>query len=414
VLLPAALALLAVLGAASAWLGIEARRFLASKPSEEHRAAVVLIPRGSGPKAVARLLAEAGVVADAERFAWYLRIQRAGGALRAGEFRFFTDMRPAEVLALLAGGKEVLHKLTLPEGLRIEEMAARVEEAGMGLAEGYTRLARDPDFIGTLALGLDAPPATLEGVLLPETYQFGLSVDEEDVVRAQVQRFADVWNERRRKRAAEIQMNPYEVTTLASIVEKETGAWRERPRIAAVFHNRLKKRMPLQSDPTTIYGIRDFDGDIRFSDLKRPHPWNTYVIQGLPPTPIAAPGLRAIDAVLWPDTASRDFFFVSRNDGSHQFSATYEEHARWVQYYQRERHVGPPPGEEGEAGERAGELGGAVEVPGIEGESATATATATEDGSGADGLGAEGRAPGEAPAAPEPAPAAAPEPSPSP
>jgi len=328
--------LLLVLGIAALVLRAEAKRFLETAPSSEHNERIVTIPRGSGPVAVATVLAEQGVVTDAGHFALFLRYRKATPQLRAGRFRFWTDHRPEEVLDLLLDAREVTYPVTFPEGLRIEQMAARCAAAGFGSAERYIELAGDAQFIAGLGLSLSPLPASLEGVLIPDTYLLPEDSDEEAVLVAQVRRFAEIWDERHRKAAELLGMSPYEVMILASIVEKETGKAEERPHIASVFHNRLQRGMKLESDPTIIYGLQDYDGDIRFSDIRRPHPWNTYVITGLPPSPIAGAGLAAIDAVLWPLQTS-DLFFVSRNDGSHHFSETYAEHARMVNRYQRGR-----------------------------------------------------------------------------
>ena len=331
------LALVFLAGAAVAGFGYtQVQSFLDATPSTEHAERIILIPRGSGPQAISRLLADEGVVTDAEHFALLLRYRKVASKLRAGQFRFWTDQRPDEVIEILLVAQEVTYPVTLPEGLRIEEMAERVEAAGFGVADANTRLARDAEFIASLDLGIAPTPPTLEGILIPNTYSMPAGSDERAVVMAQVRRFKELWDERRRARAAELGLSPYEVMTLASVVEKETGRSEERPHIASVFHNRLRKGMRLESDPTIIYGLEDYDGDIRRRDIRKPHPWNTYVIRGLPPTPIAGAGVAAIDAVLWP-LETGDFFFVSRNDGSHHFSKTYAEHARMVNRFQRQR-----------------------------------------------------------------------------
>lgn len=314
------------------WAQVEA--FVAAAPSGEHQERVLEIPRGSGPQSIASLLVEAGVITDAEKFALFLRWKKAAPGLRAGEFRFWTDQTPEEVLDVLLNAPEVTYSVTIPPGLRIEEMGARAQEAGRGSAERYVQLARDAAFIESLGLGLDPPPEHLEGLLVPETYSFGRDADEEDLLRAQIARYKEIWSAERKAAAEVIGLSPYEVTTLASVVEKETGAAHERPLIAGVFHNRLRRGMKLESDPTIIYGLVNYDGNIRRSDIRRPHPWNTYVIPALPPTPIAGPGVEAIDAVLHPEE-TRAIFFVSRNDGTHHFSETYAEHARMVRKYQR-------------------------------------------------------------------------------
>jgi UPF0755 protein len=331
-----ALLLLALLvaGGVAGWAWMQAQDFLEATPSAAHEERIIEIPRGSGPQTIASLLQGEGVVTDAERFTLFLRVRKATPKLRAGEYRFWTDQTPDEVLDVLLHAAEVTYAVTLAPGLRIEEMAGRVEAAGRGSAARYVELARDPDFIAGLDLPLEQDPENLEGILMPETYSFAREADEEDVVRAQVDRFVAIWDEARLARAAEIGMSPYEVVVLASVVEKETAAPAERPLIAGVFHNRLRKGMRLESDPTIIYGLTNYDGNIRRSDIRRPHRWNTYVIPALPPTPIAGPGVEAIDAVLHPES-TKAIFFVSRNDGTHHFSETYAEHARMVRKYQR-------------------------------------------------------------------------------
>jgi UPF0755 protein len=327
----------ALIGAVAAGVGyVKVREFLDVAPTTEHAERIISIPRGSGPQALSRLLEEEGVITDAEYFALFLRYEKAAGKLRAGQFRFWTDQTPHGVLEVLLAAQEVTYPVTLPEGLRIEEMAQRVEAAGFGSAQAYTALAKDPAFIASLDLGVSPPPPSLEGILIPNTYSMPAGSDERAVLKAQARRFKEVWDERRRARADELGMTPYNVMVLASVVEKETGRAEERPHIASVFHNRLRKGMRLESDPTIIYGLKNYDGDIRRSDIRRPHPWNTYVIRGLPPTPIAGAGVAAVDAVLWP-LQTGDFFFVSRNDGSHHFSETYAEHARMVNRFQRQR-----------------------------------------------------------------------------
>ena len=326
--------LLVVAAGVAGWGWLQARDFLEATPSTVHEERIIEIQRGWGPKRVSDLLDERGVVTDAERFALFLRWRDAAPGLRAGEYRFWTDQSPDEVLDVLLHATEVTYSVTLAPGLRIEEMGARVEEVGRGSAVRYAELARDPAFIAGLGLPLARAPENLEGILVPETYSFSRDADEEDIVRAQARRFVEIWDGFRIARAAEIGMTPYEVVVLASVVEKETAEPSERPLIAGVFHNRLRKGMRLESDPTIIYGLQNYDGNIRRSDIRRPHRWNTYVIPGLPPTPIASPGVEAIDAVLRP-TQTNALFFVSRNDGTHHFSETYAEHARMVRKYQR-------------------------------------------------------------------------------
>lgn len=330
-----ALGLLVAAGAAL-FAQREVTAFLETRPSTEHTERVLEIPRGAGPMAVSKLLADAGVVTDAERFSYFLRYRKAAPKLRAGEYRFFADATPDEVLDLLLNAPEVTRPITFPEGLRLEEMAKIVGDSGFGTEEEYLALVRDPAYIAAAGLPLDPPPKSLEGFLLPDTYSFSRDVNTRSIVDTQLRAFLSLWDERRVARAKELDLTANEIVTLASVVEKETGAPSERPHIAGVFHLRLKKRMKLQSDPTIIYGLTDYNGDIRYKDIHKPHPWNTYVIPGIPPSPIAGPGQAAIDAVLWPKE-TKDLFFVSRNDGTHHFSETYAEHARMVRKFQSRR-----------------------------------------------------------------------------
>lgn len=331
------MALVALVAVGVFWtLWSDYREFVETPAGQNHEERVVAIPRGAGPQTVSTLLVEQGVVSDPRLFQFFLRERKATPQLRAGEFRFWTDQTPVEVLDVLISGTEVGYSVTLPPGLRIEEMATRVEAAGRGSAARYRELAHSADFIAAADLGIVPPPTHLEGLLLPNTYSFPKVSSADDVIAAQLKAFKGVWDERRRNRAAEIGLSPYEVVTLASIVEKETGVVSERPLIAGVFHNRLKKGMRLESDPTIIYGLKNYDGNIRRSDIRRPHPWNTYVIRALPPTPIAGPGVEAIDGVLWP-TTTEALFFVAMGDGTHYFSETYAEHSRAVDRYQRRR-----------------------------------------------------------------------------
>jgi UPF0755 protein len=205
-----------------------------------------------------------------------------------------------------------------------------MEQHGVTSRIDFLQLARDPTFISSLGLKID----TLEGYLYPDTYKFPRSVKAKEVVATMVDHFRQIFVPEMQARAMELKMTEHEVVTLASVIEKETGADGERAEISAVFHNRLRKRIPLQSDPTVIYGLTGFDGNIRKKDLSTPSPYNTYKVVGLPPGPIANPGLRAIQATLYPSN-SHALYFVSRNDGTHQFSATLAEHNQAVEKYQK-------------------------------------------------------------------------------
>ena len=239
-------------------------------------------------------------------------------------------MTPAEILSTLRNGQVLLHSLTVPEGLTIAQIADLASQDGLTDRAEFIRLAKDRAFVASL--GIEAE--TLEGYLYPNTYKFPRAVKAREVLVAMVEQLRQVVGPDLLARMQELKMTMHEVLTLASVIEKETGSGGERPEISAVFHNRLKKHIPLQSDPTVIYGLPAFDGNLHKKDLSSPSPYNTYRVQGLPPGPIANPGIQAIRATLYPSD-SRSLYFVSRNDGTHQFSATLIEHNKAVEKYQK-------------------------------------------------------------------------------
>lgn len=298
---------------------------------------VVEVPPGTGPKGIAELLAKAGAVDDAERFYRYVRwVRRVGGRLKAGEYAFRPDapQTPAQIVERLMKGEVRAIKVTIPEGLRLDEQAALFEAAGVAKAAELVKLARDATFSHSLGIEADS----LEGYLFPDTYQVPRNATAEQVLRWQVERFRKAWSEAESRRASGIGLTLHQGVTLASIVEKETGQPQERPRISCVFHNRLRKDMKLQTDPTVIYAkilrTGSYDGNIRKSDLEAPHPYNTYAVKGLPPGPIANAGEAALVAALSPITCE-DLFFVSRNDGTHIFCPTLACHEAAVETWQR-------------------------------------------------------------------------------
>jgi UPF0755 protein len=224
----------------------------------------------------------------------------------------------------------VLHPLTIPEGLTMVQIADLASHEGFADRAEFLRLAKDGTFVASLGIKAD----TLEGYLYPDTYKFSRGVKTREVLVAMVEQLREMVVPDLLARMQERKMTMHEVLTLASVIEKETGSGSERPEISAVFHNRLKKHIPLQSDPTVIYGLPAFDGNIHKKDLSSPSPYNTYRVKGLPPGPIANPGIQAIRAALYPSD-SHSLYFVSRNDGTHQFSATLIEHNKAVEKYQK-------------------------------------------------------------------------------
>jgi UPF0755 protein len=229
------------------------------------------------------------------------------------------------------------HPITIREGENLYEVAKELESKKLASAARIVELCKSPDFIKTLGWSpewIAETPKTLEGYLFPETYGFNRTTTPEEMLRQMVRLFRAHWEPRFNARALELGLTPSQIVILASMVEKETGAPEERPLIASVFFNRLKKKMRLQSDPTTIYGMWDrYEGKIHKSDLTVTNPYNTYMIPALPIGPISNPGQKAIEAALYP-ADSPYFFFVSHNDGTHQFSKTFGEHENAVRKFQ--------------------------------------------------------------------------------
>jgi UPF0755 protein len=294
----------------------------------------VEITSGAGPAAIGRRLVEKGVIRD--RLTWRIAVFKSGEArvLKAGEYRFAGELRPADVIGKLARGDVYLRPITFPEGLTIREMGKLFESRGFGTAASFEAAAHN----AALVSALDPAAPDLEGYLYPETYPLPRRANADVLVRSMVTRFEQVFGPALREAAIARGLSVREVVTLASLVEKETARPEERPSVASVYLNRLKIGMGLQCDPTVIYALQKagrYTGNLTRADLAFDSPYNTYKYSGLPPGPIAAPGRPSIEAVLNP--AEGDYlYFVSRNDGSHVFSRTYEEHRAKVREFQVE------------------------------------------------------------------------------
>lgn len=305
---------------------------------------VVLIPPRSSLAAIEGHLQAARVIPPDGRFQWYARLRGVATRLKAGEYVFRAGQTPEDVLRVLVAGKGIRHKITVPEGYNIVQIAGLVATAGLAEREQFIALAMDPQTAKQLRIEAEG----LEGYLYPDTYYFTRNQELMEIITIMAERGLRVLDEAMASAPANSGLTPHQVLTLASIVEKETGQPQERPLIASVFLNRLRKGMRLQADPTVIYGIARFNGNLTKADLKADTPYNTYVNTGLPPGPIASPGREAIAAVLNPAPESY-LYFVSRNDGSHYFSATLAEHNRAVGNFQPKR----PPAQATVAGRRA-------------------------------------------------------------
>ncbi len=305
---------------------------LLSAAADEAPNALFVVSRGESLADVASNLERRGLVRNAIALEWLARMRGLAGRLRAGEYALSPTQSSQEILEWIARGRVATYEVVVPEGFTVAQIAERLANDDLADRMAFLAVARDP----ATAAEIGVEGNTLEGYLFPETYRIPRGLAPEAIARTLVEQFLEVWQEIE-PRAREQGFSMREVVTLASIVEKETAAPGERPLIASVFRNRLARGMRLETDPTVIYGIEEFDGNLRRRDLENPdNPYNTYRIPGLPPGPIASPGAEALHAVVEP--AQSDFlYFVSRNDGTHVFSRTYREHAKAVDQYQRRR-----------------------------------------------------------------------------
>ena len=293
---------------------------------------IIEVTRGTTPMAVSQALQSHHLVNDARIFYWIGKIRGSWGHLKAGDYEVSASMTPFQILDRLTSGISVTYPFLVREGENSYEIAKDLESRGYGRAVDFEKLIRNPTFIHEL--GLTDPPSTLEGYLFPDTYLLSKKMSQKEIAHLMVKHFQKNWGPNEEARAKELGMTRNSIVILASIVEKETGAPEERATISGVFHNRLKKKMKLQSDPTSIYGIWNrYDGNIHRTDLLNPNPYNTYYVPALPIGPISNPGREAIQAALYP-SEHHYLYFVSKNDGTHIFSANYEEHNRAVKDFQ--------------------------------------------------------------------------------
>ncbi|MFQ5645746.1 MAG: endolytic transglycosylase MltG [bacterium] len=289
---------------------------------------IIRIKRGTTLKEAARLLSEEKLIKECKIFTFWA----ADRKIKAGEYRLTPRMSASEIMAVLERGKSVLYRLTVPEGFRGEQIAELVHRKGLAKKEVFFLAFRDIKLLNSLGIeGKDA-----EGYLFPDTYFFPKGIKAEVIIREMVGQFENRFTEEMRNRATDLGWSLHEVVTLASLIEKEAGHQGERSLISSVFHNRLKRGERLYSDPTVMYGLSRFDQRLTKKDLASDSPYNTYKHKGLPPGPIANPGLASIKAALYP--AKTDYrFFVSKNDGTHLFSRTLREHNRAVLKYQKRK-----------------------------------------------------------------------------
>jgi UPF0755 protein len=292
----------------------------------------VEIPQGAGSIAIGKRLADAGVVRDVNTFRVALWLTGSGRRLQAGEYRFDRPSSARDVAGKIARGEVYVHPLTFPEGLTYKQMSALYESKGFGPSADFVNAAKR----GALVSAVDPDAKDLEGYLFPDTYKLPRSTTADLLVGRMIAAFMKTLTPELIDKAEARGLTVRQLVTLASIVEKETGNTDERPLVAAVYANRLKIGMGLQCDPTVIYALERagrYHGNLTREDLQFDSPYNTYRYAGLPPGPIASPGRASLEAAVNPANVSY-LYFVSKNDGSHAFATTLDEHNRNVQQYQ--------------------------------------------------------------------------------
>ncbi len=290
------------------------------------------VPPGSNLTTVTRHLQENKIIRNDKKFILLATLMRASGNIQAGEYQFSNVMTPLQILNKLVSGDTLRHQVTIPEGYNMYQIADLLHQKIEVDPGKFLRAALDSRLLAEL--GIKAK--SMEGYLFPDTYSFSKGITEKAIIYNLVNNFRKMITEEMMDKASSREMTLHEVVTLASLIEKETSDGKERPLISGVFHNRLARKMRLETDPTVIYGLKNFNGNLTRKDLQSYTPYNTYRIRGLPPGPIANPGLKSIMAALYPEPSDY-LFFVSKNDGTHYFSATLKEHNKAVKRYQKNR-----------------------------------------------------------------------------
>lgn len=300
-------------------------------PSRDWTLRKVYVPKGSSMPQVVRLMDEGGVLRHPLAFRILVRFTMTGRRLQYGEYTFPSPPSALDVFRKVVSGDVTRFSVTVPEGSNLFDIARILGEHGLVEPGEFLEAASSRSLLSSLGI----PGATAEGFLFPDTYQFVKYMTPEEILEIMARRFREAARaiEEPARRAG---LSMHEVVTVASIIEKETSVEEEKPLVSAVIRNRIARGMPLQMDPTVIYGLRKFDAELTKKDLRTPGPYNTYLNKGLPPGPIANPGLSSLRAALFP--AKTDYlYFVSRNDGSHTFSETLSGHETAVASYRKKK-----------------------------------------------------------------------------
>lgn len=321
-----------VLAAAASYLFFKREFYLPYNPSDGSKKLVEIEPNRSFGEICAKLR-EASVVRSCWSLGLLARMRKLDTEIRSGEYELSATMAPREILEKLAKGDVFKRLVLVKEGESIWQIGEKVEKAGLVKGEEFNRALVDKQLLAKA--GILAP--SFEGYLFPDTYNFSRPIKAEQIIWRMLEQGEreEKWSKKFADQADDLHLSRHEILTLASIIEKESGNADEQPIISSVFHNRLRQGMKLQSDPTVIYGIPNFNGNLTRNDLLTPTEYNTYTNVGLPPGPIANPGLSAIRAALFP-TQTTFLFFVADGKGGHIFATTLQEHNENVRRFQKD------------------------------------------------------------------------------
>jgi len=331
ILIPAVIFMLLIIGGMAVFY-LNLQHYAAQPAGPQSEKVMITIPPGQSLKTTTERLYKNKIIKNTFKFNILARIKGYDKQLKAGEYALSATLSPIEILEKLVKGEVELYKLTVPEGYNIYQIADLVDEAGFVQGSSFIKAATD----AALARKYGINAETFEGYLFPETYYFPKKVSSETILSTMVRRFWKVFSPAWIERADQLGFSIHQIVTLASIIEKETGDPSERSVISSVFHNRLKMNMRLESDPTVIYGLKNFDGNLTRAHLETPTPYNTYKINGLPVGPIANPGIKSLEAALYP-ADTKFIYFVSKKNKTHQFSTNLQDHNQAVRKYQLRR-----------------------------------------------------------------------------
>jgi len=294
----------------------------------------IIIPNGANSSQIGSILEDNKLIRNKTVFRIYSKLNNLDSKYKAGTYEINNSMDIKAISEMLLQGKgftEVI-RFTIPEGYEIRMIIDKLVELGLGQREKYEELLNEADFDFSFIEGIEREEGKLEGYLFPDTYEVYKGSSEKEIINKMLKRFDDVFNDEYIKRSKELNMSVDEVVTLASIIEREAKIDEDRKMISSAFHNRLKNNMYLQSCATVQYVLKERKENLLYKDLEIQSPYNTYKNPGLPPGPIASPGLKSIEAALYPENTEYLYFFA-KDDGSHVFSKTFKEHLQLQNKY---------------------------------------------------------------------------------